>query len=654
MSEDSGKAMETTEEISTAPANPHKNKSSYGACLYLLLVSLVLLMIFSFGANGLNTDSIWTDELYSINNIGGFDPPYGPRDIIDSLRENSPDHVPLFYLLLAAWAQLAGWWQLSLRLFSVLAGMLMIAWLYRFTCDFFCRATALVAVVLMGTSAYMVLYFHDIRMYTLLLLFGLIHCWLYWRIVHGSNVNRRSWLWFVLSAVGLLYTHFFAFFVFALLGIYHVAFVDKSRKWLRLLLAWGASAVLFLPYLPTLISAVQLASANEKVTVRAASANEIVLALAKLLGNGEAIVLVIFVGMIVVALVFKRNAHALRLTIVSIAVLALIILLNEVVGIIPVSRMRYFLVLWIPIIILFAHGVSVASRRHWITVLLLFAWVLGGFQFYRSKEIENYIGGMIQTRNYPPMQNYVFHVWDHVRPQDFVLGFSHIDLVNNNRKFGNSVADYYTQALLGIDGAFIPNRWHEQRLLEKLDSSIDNHPYLLFTYNPQRLEPNFDDVSAYLAAHYLACDVVVDVEDVYVQRYAHPLAGCDRVYQPILFDNGITIVDRLSEFDEENNVVRLVTGWEISDESQLEQYNISLQILDSNREKYWQDDWHLYNRILKWHEVEMVPTRELEPGYYRAVVILYDRFSGEKVQGIDLTSGERISILPLVTFSVEP
>ena len=193
--------METPENISIAPANPHKNKSAYGACLYLLLVSLVLLMIFSFGANGLNTDSIWTDELYSINNIGGFDPPYGPRDIIDSLRENSPDHVPLFYLLLAAWAQLAGWWQLSLRLFSVLAGMLMIAWLYRLLrfvqpCNSAgCR----------GADGYIgvhvILYFHDIRMYTLLLLFGLIHCWLYWRIVHGSNVNRRSWLWFVLSAV---------------------------------------------------------------------------------------------------------------------------------------------------------------------------------------------------------------------------------------------------------------------------------------------------------------------------------------------------------------------------------------------------------------------------------------------------------------------
>jgi len=56
---------------------------------------------------------------------------------------------------------------------------------------------------------------------------------------------------------------------------------------------------------------------------------------------------------------------------------------------------------------------------------------------------------------------------------------------------------------------------------------------------------------------------------------------------------------------------------------------------------------------LKWQELEFQPTRQLAPGLYRLMVILYDRDTGEKVAGIDLTSGETGQLLPLLTVSVE-
>ena len=116
---------------------------------------------------------------------------------IDSIIKYSRDQAPLFYLLGAAWAQLAGWSQYALRLFSVLAGMLMIAWLYRFGSDMFNRRIGLLAAILMSTSAYMILYVHDFRMYTLLLLLAIIHTWLYGRLAHGHRVTRLTWHLFV-------------------------------------------------------------------------------------------------------------------------------------------------------------------------------------------------------------------------------------------------------------------------------------------------------------------------------------------------------------------------------------------------------------------------------------------------------------------------
>ena len=73
-----------------------------------LLMLLVLLCVFAFGANGLSTDSIWTDELYAITNMGGFDGPYSPAEVISSVADNFPDHVPLFFLLGAGLGKLRG------------------------------------------------------------------------------------------------------------------------------------------------------------------------------------------------------------------------------------------------------------------------------------------------------------------------------------------------------------------------------------------------------------------------------------------------------------------------------------------------------------------------------------------------------------------
>ena len=86
-------------------------------------------------------------------------------------------------------------------------------------------------------------------------------------------------------------------------------------------------------------------------------------------------------------------------------------------------------------------------------------------------------------------------------------------------------------------------------------------------------------------------------------------------------------------------MVRVVTGWEVADESQLEEYNVSIQIITPEWVNVRQaSDRHLYHEVLKWYVVEM-PTSGLPPGDYRVVVILYDRYkSSAKVNGTDATT----------------
>lgn len=619
----------------------------------LAWLTVVMLMAFAFGANGLNTEPIWADELFSLTNMGVFDPPYSPQQIVNSITTYSSDHVPLYYLLGSVWAQLVGWSQVAMRMFSVLSGVLMIAWLYRLSTEVFCRRTGLIAALLMSTSAYVILFFHDIRMYTMLLMLFAMHAWLYWRLAHARRESRRYWFAFFASALALLYTHVFSLLIFSLLGLYHLLFAPRSARWLRLLAVWGLCALLFLPYLPTLFVAIALASENVKVTTAAASIPELIYNFAFLLFNGQDLLIPLFAGIVIYSLWRTRSSVAWKFALLSLTVLLLITLLNELVGIIPVKRMRYFLILWVPFVMVCAFALASMPRWHRATFLFALIWIIAGCQFYRSQQLLDYIGGMQKARLHPPMHEYTDALRGKVRAEDFLLGFSFVDYVNNVYKFGDSVIDYYTGAQLGIDGAFIPWRWGEERLMIDLVRKINRHPYLLLVYHPNDLKKNHEDVYAYIDARYENCEAVIDSEDLFVQRFVNPLAGCQHEYQPIHFDNGIIIVDRFGEYDATKDLFRVVTGWEVASDQQLDQYNISIQLFDSELEKYWQDDWHLYNRILKWHELEFQPTRQLAPGDYRLVIILYDRITGEKVAGTDLTSGEAGKLLPLLSISVE-
>ena len=621
----------------------------------LMLMSLVLLLTFAFGANGLNMYPIWTDELYAVTNMGGFDPPYSPVEVVHSVSSHFPDHVPLFFLLGAAWAHLAGWSQFALRLLPLFAGVLTIAWLYRFGADVFNRRTGLAAAILMGTSAYMILYFHNFRMYPLLLMFAAMHTWFYWRLAHGYRVTRLTWCWFVATAAALVYTHMFSIIWFAGLGLYHLIFVSKARRWLSIALGWGIGALLFLPYLPVLISGVQLASEKFNVTSVAASPGELIPSFFYLLGNGSAALFVLLAGLLAFVFWRRRDAAVIKFMLLPLTMMTLIILANELIGLIPLNRMRYFLILWIPFALLFAYGLGMMPRWRWVTALCLLLWGIAGCQFYRSDEILDYVGGMAVARRYPPLQNYVYHLQGKVRPQDYLFGYSSSDYVNADLRLGKSIADFYTELRLGIDGGFIRPGAFGDWLAEEIRKRAGGWPYLLFAYNPQDKPARLDQALSRIQADYVACDVIVDAPNLFVQRYVNSILDCHREYAPIAYDNGIKVVDRFARYVPDTDLVRILTGWEVADDRLLYEYNVSLQIITSD----WQNtgrqiDRHLYEEdVLKWYAAEL-STEGLPPGDYRLMLILYNRNTGEKVSGLDLASGETGNILPLLSFTIEP
>ena len=129
--------------------------------LAILLVAL-LLRIFQ-----LDAESLWLDEVYSVN--------WGNHDFVQILGLSIQNrHPPLYLLLLHYWMQLFGDSEFSVRLPSVFFGVFSVAMLYKVGTLLFNKWTGLISAFIMAISAYQIYYSQEARAYTMTILLALL------------------------------------------------------------------------------------------------------------------------------------------------------------------------------------------------------------------------------------------------------------------------------------------------------------------------------------------------------------------------------------------------------------------------------------------------------------------------------------------------
>lgn len=213
----------------------------------------------------LGGQSLWLDEVFTARVA-----PLDLAGILSAIRmdlDTPPLHPFIVHVFLAL-----GDSEFVLRLPSAFASILCVPLVYVVARRMLGWQTGLLAAVLMACSPYAVYYAQEARMYGLVLMFSLLILYCLLRAmavgdaapVPTARGTRRWWLGFVLSSALGLYTHFFCFFVVSLAVLYaamklaidwragqHSAVLGRSRS---LLLSLAAIAVLYLPWLPVLLS----------------------------------------------------------------------------------------------------------------------------------------------------------------------------------------------------------------------------------------------------------------------------------------------------------------------------------------------------------------------------------------------------------------
>ncbi len=231
---------------------------------------IALLTAFALRAYRLDAQSLWNDEgtsiaLASLNLeaiVAG-----AARDI----------HPPLYYVLLSNWLMVSGNSEFAARFLSVIAGTLVVAFIFRIAYSVFDEKAGSVAAFLTAFSPLLIYYSQEARMYVLLPMWSALAALALFRISDcGLRISeepisnpqspisktRRALVWgtFILANIAALYTHYFvvtlvlfenlAFGVWLLLAIRnsHSAIRNPKSEIVSWLIGQSVIGLAFLPW----------------------------------------------------------------------------------------------------------------------------------------------------------------------------------------------------------------------------------------------------------------------------------------------------------------------------------------------------------------------------------------------------------------------
>ncbi len=208
--------------------------------------------------------SVWFDEAYSIH--------LAKQPMAELLRLTSIDtHPPLFYILLKGWAAVFGWSEFALRSLSVLAlgGSVLVAGLL--TKRLFGARAMLFVLPLLVLAPFMLRYGFEIRMYALASLIGIAATYIL-VVALQTKDSTKQWLLYAAYAA-LVAIGVYTLYYLALLWIAHLVWLvwltvqqKQSIVTSRWLLAFVASLVLFVPWLPSFAAQLSNGALSPAVT----------------------------------------------------------------------------------------------------------------------------------------------------------------------------------------------------------------------------------------------------------------------------------------------------------------------------------------------------------------------------------------------------
>jgi hypothetical protein len=593
------------------------------AWMTALLVGVTLL-----GARLLNYDLLFTDEYLSMRNAGLVE---GPLTYLGVIERTTRDDVGgmgvLYHIELKAWGDLVGGTPYSVRAFSLLWGVVAVAWLYRLGADMAGRRAGLYAAALLGTGAFFIDYLHEARAYTQFVALTVVVVWLYWRI-HQQPQPRWGWHAALALALGwLLYTHYLALAMGAALGVYHLMNYRPTRRWWQTVGAMIAGGLLFVPWLGNTLAVAQRGLGEVTRHNTSMTAAEFLPSFFITAAHGNALILLMIGGLLMVGWRWRplRKLAASPAALIGCWLTVSIVLIVVVNARIPfMVHLRYLIFLLPALALLAALALRTADRRRWPGAALVgMIAIVGAGQSFNP----NFVGSLFGQVYRAPSRG-IYQAMEIVRaqaaPDDALLihvaqpGYEPFQLFPNGYLFRD-----------------LPVKRAEQFELMNLSLKTDDNSYLrdaLPVFEgvtgvwtavvPEVPTTNRSGVVNYiLATQFAECGSVLERPDVRLRFYLRPAPDQAPTAQAASSDTGTLQVfaPRLHRSDQ----LYVTLLWHMPNVPRMG-YSYSLRLLSADGQTAAAHDAGLPEQRPLACTRTALPWAELSPGSYQLVVYVYN------------------------------
>lgn len=626
------------------------SKSSWS----VTLVIACLFAAFTFAVTNLKQVPIGNDEFNSLSHVQSFafDKYFSIPQTVQSVSERSQQHGPLYFVLLNIWQSLAGTDLFSARLYSALFGLLTIAIAYRVALLTYSREIGLVTVFILGFLAFFLYYMHIARMYTLLAAIVGWLVWSYWKTSRWSGaVPRRQWLMLFVPAALILYVHYFGIMILASIGLYHLIFAKKGRRWWQVSLVIITAGLFFLPWLPVAVSGFtgRISLADSRLPLL-----ESLLTVMRIYSNG--LLAIPLLAFTLAAIYHRRLAAAEKYVLfISVATLLLAGLANEMTPILVERRIRYMTVVAVPFCCSLAIGLRLMPLWPMLRLPLLALWIASAIAFTGSDDLWIYTNKRAQNLGQVP------HYQEFIYQSEVLPGYNELILSihPDTRITVRKILDYYRKVLprwshvvhisVNEDNeAIIQSGLSTYATLEDITANSNG---IWLIYNPQQTNlsamPLYTD---WFVEHFAPCRRYLDKPDRVIEYFVARKFPCELITDDKPFAVHYVDGTQLANFEYERSPESLTFyfwwGQTIGAD-----YSLSLQIFDEEDNKArWLD------AVISLEPLDRFTfdISELTAGEYVVKLIVYDFVSKASQSGMLVSEQLRFDRdIELLRFSVD-
>ncbi len=599
-----------------------------------------LFFVFASGVLNLKSDPIENDEIRTLNHI---EPVWHSEtrtiaETIQSVSILSPQHGPLYFVILNAWHMVAGSDLFTLRLLSTFFGVLTVAMTYRLGRTSKRGEVGVAAAIVLSFLALYMFYVHHLRMYALMSLASCCALWSYWMVRRINRPERLHWLCLFAAVALLPYIHYIGGLLLMAMACYHIALTRRDRRWRQILAVMALAGLVFLPWLPVVVRGLSEHLVDPSA-VRA-STLESIRALLSVLSNG-----LIPLPLVIAALVILRYKHLTDaqkyLAFITAATVALLFALNVFSPTFVAERMRYVLVLAVPYSCVVASATLLLTSRNFIRLLLLLGWCMSYLVYLRTEDYARFTNILQhETAKIPHYQDFIYESDKLSGYNELILSF-HPNMVLSS----NKTLPYYRRQIDGwayivhitydANGDLVLQSGHSR--YGTPDDIAANSNSIWVLHNPD--QTRLDEMPVYadwFLQHFKFCKHFHESDFSVIDYYVTKSAPCDLITSDtpftVQYDNGMVLANAVSL--RSTNELRIYLRWAATIDRK---YSLSLQIFDTSKAKVRQTDAVISRDPI---DVFSFDLSELDPGDYTVELIVYNYETKESEPGV-LVSGQQ-------------